>query len=71
MKARAATSAEEVEKDKPVANIAADNIIIICGNVRIFTCGNKLNSKSLCVAPTKKLLVFSTRMQNRNCKDKA
>ena len=29
----AAGSAEEVEKkDKPVANIAAHNVIIICGN---------------------------------------
>lgn len=47
-------SAGEAEKDKPVANIAAYNIIIIiCGNCRTSTCGSKQNSKSLCVAPPK------------------
>lgn len=57
----AATSAYEVEKDKPVANIAAYNciiIIIICGHFRTLPVAANRIQRSLCVALYKKLLVF-------------
>lgn len=46
-------SAEEVEKDKPVANIATYNIIIISGNFSTSTCDSKQQLGTLCIAPTK------------------
>lgn len=53
MKVGAAVSAEEVENDKPVANIAAYDIIIISGNFSTSTCGSKQQFRNLCIAPTK------------------
>lgn len=49
-------SAGEVEKDKPVANIAAYRVIIISGIFFFFstsTCGSKQQFSNLCIAPTK------------------
>lgn len=43
--------AEKVENEKPVANIAALNINVTCGNFRTSTCGSNLIQRA-CVAPT-------------------
>lgn len=65
--ATAVASAEESWIDKPVANIVVSNNTVICGKFKTATCGSKHNSKSLCAAPTKKLLVFWTHTQNKEC----
>lgn len=59
-------SAGEVEKDKPVANIATHNIIIISGNFSTSTCDSKQGLGNLCIAPTKKPLVLRAELRLQN-----
>lgn len=70
--AAAAGSAEEVgKKDKPVANIAAHNVIIICGNFYHLYLWQRTQFKEPLRRAYKKLLVFWTCVQSWDRKDKA